>query len=341
MNAKISKQNYSYGRHSRPSTMSRKPLSNCSGRVSRLIKRSQANPTDWLTRIARSRRRLNKSRLQGRKSSGKASPRWPESGATSVTDLPPCGVIPFLTLLRMGPMTIAIVRERLKTFRRTKLYDLLAAAPLIAWYGFCAAQMLPLVAQQIELVKLALLTDPSVLPAELVLSTVAHVTTLAFLAILVVMFAVRRVPQRTAPGFYPRCAAVAGTFLSVGMLQLPLQELSYALYLGSLLLIIGGTGLAIYAALVLGRSISIVPEARCFVTWGPYALVRHPLYVGEIVATAGIALQYLSAWALLLLTLVCAFQLRRMKYEERLLFQVFPKYGDYMARTARLMPGVY
>jgi len=238
-------------------------------------------------------------------------------------------------------MTIVIVRERLETLRRTKLYDLFAAAPLIAWYGFCAAQMLPLAAAQIELVKLFVQTDPSVLPAELVLSTVAHVATLAFFAILVVLFAVRHVPQRTAPGFYSRFAAVAGTFLGVGFLLLPLQELSYALYLGSVLLIIGGTGLAIYAALVLGRSISILPEARRLVIWGPYALVRHPLYLGEFVAIAGVALQYLSAWALLLLALVCAFQLQRMKYEERVLFQVFPKYGDYMARTARLMPGVY
>jgi protein-S-isoprenylcysteine O-methyltransferase Ste14 len=237
-------------------------------------------------------------------------------------------------------MTIAIVRERLKTLRRTKLYDLFAAAPLIAWYGFCAAQVLPLVAQQIELVKLFVQTDPSVLPAALVLSTVAHVATLAFFAILVVLFAVRHVAQRTAPGFYPRFAAVAGTFLGVGFLLLPLQELSYALYLGSVLSIIGGTGLAIYAALVLGRSISILPEARRSLLGG-YALVRHPLYLGEIVAIAGVALQYLSAWALLLLALVCAFQLQRMKYEERVLFQVFPKYGDYMARTARLMPGVY
>jgi protein-S-isoprenylcysteine O-methyltransferase Ste14 len=238
-------------------------------------------------------------------------------------------------------MTIAVVRERVKTLRQTKLYDLFAAAPLIAWYGFCAAQMLPLVAQQIELIKLFVQTDPSVLPAELVLSTVAHAATLVFLAILVVMFAVRHVPQRTAPGFYPRCAAVAGTFLSVGMVQLPLQELSYALYLASLLLIIGGTGLAIYAALVLGRSISILPEARRLVTWGPYALVRHPLYLGEIVATAGMALQYFSVWALLLLALVCAFQLQRMNYEERVLLRVFPQYKDYMARTARLIPGVY
>jgi protein-S-isoprenylcysteine O-methyltransferase Ste14 len=238
-------------------------------------------------------------------------------------------------------MTIAMVRERLKTLRRTKFYDLVAAAPVIAWYGFCAAQMLPSVAQQIALVRLFVRTDPSVLPASLVLSTIAHVATLAFFAILIVMFAFRYVPQRTAPGFYPRCAAVAGTSLSFGMVLLPLQELSFALYLVSLLSIIGGTGLAIYAVFVLGRSISILPEARRLVTWGPYAVVRHPLYLGEIIAIAGVALQYLAAWALLLFALVCALQLQRMKYEERVLFQVFPKYGDYMARTARLIPGVY
>ena len=73
-------------------------------------------------------------------------------------------------------------------------------------------------AQQIALIKLFLQTDPSVLPAGLVLSTLARVAALGFFAVLVVMFAVRRVPQRTAPGFYPRCAAVVGTFLGVSFL---------------------------------------------------------------------------------------------------------------------------
>jgi protein-S-isoprenylcysteine O-methyltransferase Ste14 len=234
-----------------------------------------------------------------------------------------------------------MMADRLKAIRRTKLYDLIAAAPLIAWYGFCAAQMLPTVVQQIALVRLFVQTDPSVLPAGLVLSTVSHVATLVFLAVLVVMFTMRHVPQRTAPGFYPRCAAVAGTFLAVGIVLLPLQDLSTALYLTSLLLIISGNVFAICAALVLGRSISLVPQARRLVTWGPYALIRHPLYLGEIFATIGVTLQYLSAWALLLLGLLFATQLQRMRNEERLLFQAFPEYGDYMARTARLVPGVY
>jgi protein-S-isoprenylcysteine O-methyltransferase Ste14 len=30
-----------------------------------------------------------------------------------------------------------------------------------------------------------------------------------------------------------------------------------------------------------------------------------------------------------------------MTYEERVLSEVFPEYGDYIMRTARLLPGVY
>src|SRR5262249_17514739 len=159
------------------------------------------------------------------------------------------------------------------------------------------------VSQQIELVRLFIQTDPSALPAGLLLSTVARATTLAFFAVLIALFAVRRVPQQRPTGLYPRCAAIGGTFIGVGIVLLPPQELSSALYLASLLLIIGGTLFAICAALVLGRSISLFPEARRLVTSGPYALVRHPLYLGEIVAISGVALQYLSVWALLLLGL--------------------------------------
>jgi protein-S-isoprenylcysteine O-methyltransferase Ste14 len=238
-------------------------------------------------------------------------------------------------------MEIGMVRRRLKAFRRTKLYDLFAAAPLIAWYLFCAAHMLPLLSDQVALVKLFVQTDPSVLPVSLVLSTIARVSTLVFFATLVVMFTVRRTPQRAALGFLPRFAAVAGTFLGVSFVLLPPRELSSTLYLASLLLVIIGTGFAICALLVLGRSISLLPEARLLVTSGPYALVRHPLYLGEIVAITGVALQYLSVWALLLLGLVCAFQLQRIKYEELVLSKMFPEYADYMARTARLVPGVY
>jgi protein-S-isoprenylcysteine O-methyltransferase Ste14 len=222
-----------------------------------------------------------------------------------------------------------------------KLYDLFAAVPLIAWYLFGLTQMLPPIAQQISLAKMFIQTDPSVLPPTLLLGIVSKICTVIFLALLVVMFAVRRVPLHYPIGFYPRFVAGAGTFLGIGIVMLAPEELSSGLYLVSLLSIIGGTVFAVCATLTLARSISIMPQARKLVTSGPYAFVRHPLYLGEFVVLFGLALQHLMPWALLLLAVQCWFQFERLKNEERVLAQAFPYYEDYMARTARLLPGVY
>jgi protein-S-isoprenylcysteine O-methyltransferase Ste14 len=233
-----------------------------------------------------------------------------------------------------------LVPNNVRPLRR-KLYDLFAAAPLIAWYLFSLTQMLPSMAQQISLVKLFIQTDPSVLPPSLVLGIVSKMCTMVFFALLVVMFAARRIPLHYPIALFPRFAAAAGTFLGIGIVLLAPEELSSGLYLISLLLIIGGTVVAAWATLTLARSISIMPEARRLVTSGPYAFVRHPLYLGEFVALFGIALQHLMPWALLLLGVQCMFQLERMKNEERVLDRAFPHYKNYMARTARLLPGVY
>jgi protein-S-isoprenylcysteine O-methyltransferase Ste14 len=56
---------------------------------------------------------------------------------------------------------------------------------------------------------------------------------------------------------------------------------------------------------------------------GPYSIIRHPLYLGEMIATAGIALQYMVPWSLLLLGLECMFQLLRIKNEERACWTFF------------------
>ena len=224
---------------------------------------------------------------------------------------------------------------------RRKLYDLFAAAPLIAWYLFGLTQMLPPMTRQISLARLMIQTDPSVLPPVLVLGIVSKICTAVFLALLVVMFAVRRVPLHYPITFYPRFVAGAGTFLGIGIVMLPPEELSSGLYLVSLLSIIGGTVFSVWATITLARSISIMPEARRLITSGPYAFVRHPLYLGEFVVLFGIALQHLMPWALLLLAVQCVFQFERMKSEERVLAQAFPNYADYIARTARLLPGVY
>ena len=222
-----------------------------------------------------------------------------------------------------------------RTFERTKLYDLLAAMPLIAWYGFALSLQLPRLAHQIASLDLA------TADAALLAGIASNLATKLFFAVLALLMILRRQPLGKASGFYPRFAAVAGTFMSLAIVMLPTRELSTPLHVVSTLLIVGGIGFALYAVIELGRSLSMLPEARRLVTNGPYSVIRHPLYLGEAVALVGITLQYLSPWALALLLLQCIFQLERMKNEELVLSRVFPEYRDYAAHTVRLLPGVY
>jgi protein-S-isoprenylcysteine O-methyltransferase Ste14 len=104
-----------------------------------------------------------------------------------------------------------------------------------------------------------------------------------------------------------------------------------------------GAGLlfAIASVAFLGRCFGVLPDVRGLVTRGPYRLVRHPLYLGELTAALGIVLgaqrwaPALAAW------LVClGLQLVRTKYEERSLRAQFPEYAPYADRTKRLIPGL-
>ncbi len=224
---------------------------------------------------------------------------------------------------------------RLKALRETKVYDLLAAVPLIAWYGFCVATRFP------QLVRQLMTTDWADADVAAILSFTSKLAALIFITTLIVLLALRHTPHARISGLVPRIAAIAGTFLSVGIVLLPPADLSAPLSLIATLLILGGTVFALYSALKLGRSLSILPEARQLVTRGPYALIRHPLYLGEGIAIVGLTLQFLSPWALIVFGLQCACQVARMTIEERVLSNVFPEYRNYMAHTARLLPKIY
>jgi protein-S-isoprenylcysteine O-methyltransferase Ste14 len=92
------------------------------------------------------------------------------------------------------------------------------------------------------------------------------------------------------------------------------------------------------SVLALGRSFGILPEARGLVVRGPYRLVRHPVYVGEIVALLGLTLAAPVPWNLALLAIFVAAQILRSRMEERALSDAFPDYASYAARTGRLLP---
>lgn len=230
---------------------------------------------------------------------------------------------------------ISAVAAYFRTFERTKLYDLLAGAPLVAWYVFALSIQVPRLAHQISSL------DFATADARILTGLASNLATQAFFLTLALLMVLRHRPLGKSTRFYPRFAAVAGTFLSLAIALLPARELSTAMNIVSTSLIVGGIGFALYALLTLGRSLSMLPEARRLVTSGPYNVIRHPLYLGEAIALVGVTLQYLSPWAVGLLALQCIFQLERMKNEEAVLSNTFPDYRDYAARTARLVPGLY
>ena len=114
-----------------------------------------------------------------------------------------------------------------------------------------------------------------------------------------------------------------------------------AAVIASDVLLIAGLGFAIASVAVLGRCFGILPDVRGLVTHGPYRLVRHPLYLGELTAVFGIVLgSHDPLWAGLTWLVCVGLQLARTGYEERNIRAEFPQYDEYAARTKRLIPGV-
>jgi protein-S-isoprenylcysteine O-methyltransferase Ste14 len=143
-----------------------------------------------------------------------------------------------------------------------------------------------------------------------------------------------RRPSRDPVAF----AACAAAILSAVALRPPAQGDPTALLLAGEVVALTGGAWLLASVLALGRCFGVLPEARGLVTRGPYRIVRHPVYLGELAALLGLVLGALSAWNLCCLALACAAQWVRMGLEERALTSEFPEYSAYAGRTPRLIP---
>lgn len=175
----------------------------------------------------------------------------------------------------------------------------------------------------------------------LVVGVATSALTAAFYALIVWAY-LRRGPARSTTGSWTaRVAAPVATFLPFTLPFLSGGSAPHvAILLGDVLLV-AGLAWSVWSVRCLDRNLSLVAQAREVVQTGPYAWVRHPLYLGELVAMLGLALTLggmlpLFAWALLV-----ALQAYRAVHEEALLVRVLPAYGAYQQRTARIVPGVF
>ena len=221
---------------------------------------------------------------------------------------------------------------RLLQVRQTKAYDVIAALPLILWFAYGALQLRAVLAHEGAMIA------GGTASAFIWVQFFALLAAGGFDMLLIYLLVVRDKPVAKSRGALPRIFAVVGTFTGVGILQLPVAQLSLGMQvLAAVLIGVGSLG-SILVLWWLGKSFSIMPEARKLVTGGPYGVVRHPLYTVEIITVIGTAVQFAAPWSWIVALAVVALLWIRSHYEEQVLEAAYPEYGAYRARTARFLP---
>jgi protein-S-isoprenylcysteine O-methyltransferase Ste14 len=217
----------------------------------------------------------------------------------------------------------------LARFRQSKAYDLLMGSPLIAWFIYVMIGMRPELARDAA----AVLQDPANLMSNL--RFYAYFAAAAFAFMNIYLIVMRTTPVLRSRGLLPKLFAIAGTFLGVGINYLKPVQLSVGWTSLAFLLILAGSFGSVIAIGNLGKSFSIMPEARRLVTTGPYAFARHPLYAAEMFSIVGTAILYRQPWAMLLAASVLVLLVIRSHFEERILAEAYPEYAAYRKRVKR------
>jgi protein-S-isoprenylcysteine O-methyltransferase Ste14 len=166
--------------------------------------------------------------------------------------------------------------------------------------------------------------------------------TVAFLALVVVLFAVRRRSiQGQRAGLLPGLVALVGTFLLNVVAYLPVEDsTSTDTLLASSVVVVLGTLFTIWSLMTLGRCFGLFPEVRGLVMRGPYRLVRHPVYLGEAISALGLLVAKPHPLVYAVFVAFIAFQYWRTIFEERALAAAYPsEYTAYTRKVPRLVPG--
>jgi protein-S-isoprenylcysteine O-methyltransferase Ste14 len=161
-----------------------------------------------------------------------------------------------------------------------------------------------------------------------------------FYMLLTVLIITRPPAKAHAAGLLPRIAAFVGSYMPWTITFFGKTDEALPNLLSTACVLVG-----IIMMLVtirhLGKSFSLVPQARSVVQTGPYRWIKHPLYLAEEIVVLGVVLQYLTPLTVTLLILHIGVQICRILYEEDLLRRSLPEYSSYEASRCRLIPYVW
>jgi len=177
--------------------------------------------------------------------------------------------------------------------------------------------------------------------AEGLLRSLGAVLVLAFYALAIWCYLRRGPAIATSGSKTAHAAAVAATWVPFMLPLLHGASPETGRQALSDVLVASGTAWAVWSLRFLGRNVSVLAQARKIADRGPYRWVRHPLYLGEIVSSLGVAIAANSYAAIALWLVLCGLQVYRAMREEQVLLRALPAYRSYRSRTAALLPGVF
>ena len=117
----------------------------------------------------------------------------------------------------------------------------------------------------------------------------------------------------------------------------------WVIVLGDLLVVLGlyVTLLVVQQNTFAGSTIEI-SEGQKVISTGLYGLVRHPMYLGALILTAGVPLALGSYWGLVIVVVVLPVLALRIVDEEKMLVGEFQGYSNYRQTVRfRLVPGLW
>lgn len=106
----------------------------------------------------------------------------------------------------------------------------------------------------------------------------------------------------------------------------------------------GGVACYRWGAMTLGDALSPLvaphPEGR-LVTAGPYRVVRHPMYLGQLLIAFGAPATLGCRWAFAVSFAAAIVLFVRVGMEENALSRAYEEYPSYQARSKRFLPFVF
>ena len=106
-----------------------------------------------------------------------------------------------------------------------------------------------------------------------------------------------------------------------------------------------GIFLAVHAIYIVKiRNVNVTPTVKQdseLITSGPYRIIRHPMYIAQLIAVLPLVIDYFSWYRLVAIVILLIVLLVKIGYEEKQLIAHFPEYVEYKKKTSRMIPYFY